>query len=249
MKRQEGDQSDMAIRRSNSPYGYKELLVYKKAEELQKACAHFTSQMMQRAKREKGDGKGWKTVSALQDQMDRSARSIKQNIVEGWKRNSTQEYHQFLGFSIAANAELEEDCDDIIKGIYEMGGRGLKREEWGKGEEWGIDRVEKLPFYPLDPHLPSLVQLKLRCKELNFLLTKLQNSLHQKMSEGSRVLGGAWGTGETGKKGDEWINQALEEHDLVRLADGRLVPKEENGKKGENGGNGEEKTTGKGKGG
>ena len=69
------------------------------------------------------------------------------------------------------------------------------------------------------------------------------------MSEGSRVLGGAWGTGETGKKGDEWIKQALEEHDLVRLADGRLVPKAENGKKGENGGNGEEKTTGKGKGG
>src|SRR3989338_923157 len=169
MKRQEGDQSDMAIQRSNSQYGYKELLVYKKAEELQKACAHFTSQMMQRAKREKGDRKGWKTVSALQDQMDRSARSVKQNIVEGWKRNSTQEYHQFLGFSMGANAELEEDCDDIIKGRYEMGGRGirgLEGEKWeGKGEMGGrgnpspltLDDVERPAFFFLDSHFPPFI--------------------------------------------------------------------------------------------
>ena len=59
-----------------------------------------------------------KTLIALADQMNRSARSVKQNIVEGWKRNSTKEYYEFLGFSIGANAELEEDCMDIWKGIY-----------------------------------------------------------------------------------------------------------------------------------
>ena len=94
--------------------------------------------------------------------------------VEGWKRNSTKEYHQFLGFSLGANAELEEDCNDIIKGVY----KGIERE---KGD-WEIERVEKLPFYPLDTRLPLLIQLKLRCKELNMLLDKLQKSLVDKMS-------------------------------------------------------------------
>src|SRR3989338_7000692 len=91
-------------RESNSPYGYKNLLVYQKAEELQRACAAFTAHFPH-----------LKTLYSLSDQMDRSARSVKQNIVEGWKRNSTKEYHQFLGFSLGANAELEEetvnDCE------------------------------------------------------------------------------------------------------------------------------------------
>lgn len=41
--------------------------------------------------------------------------------------------------------------------------------------------IEKIPFYPLDKSLPSVVQLKLRCKELNFLLEKLQKALVLKM--------------------------------------------------------------------
>ena len=177
----------MTLSPHSHPSGYKNLLVYKKAEELQSACAAFTSEMLKRVKKEKGgkrereEGeKGWRTIAALQDQMDRSARSVKQNVVEGWKRNSTKEYHQFLGFSLGANAELEEDCNDIIKGIY----KGIERE---KGD-WEIERVEKLPFYPLDTHLPLLIQLKLRCKELNMLLDKLQRSLVDKMST-DRTLG------------------------------------------------------------
>src|SRR3989338_2892557 len=95
------------IKQSQSPYGYKNLLVFKKAEELQLSCTALTGVFPKH-----------KTLSALADQMDRSARSVKQNIVEGWKRNSTKEYYEFLGFSIGANAELEEDCMDVWKGIY-----------------------------------------------------------------------------------------------------------------------------------
>ena len=110
----------MALKQSSSPYGYKSLLVYKKAEELQQACAELTRHFPPFS-----HSSSSKTLSALADQMDRSARSVKQNIVEGWKRNSTKEYHQFLGFSLGANAELEEDCNDIIKGVYaEMGLKG-----------------------------------------------------------------------------------------------------------------------------
>jgi len=206
----------MTMKQSFNPYGYKDLLAYKKAEELQKACAAFTALFSHSPHF---------TLRSLQDQMDRSARSIKQNIVEGWKRNSTKEYHQFLGFSLGANAELEEDCDDIIKGVYETGGRGLKREEWGEGEKWDIEQVQKLPFYPLNSRLPLLVQLKLRCKEMNFLLTKLQQSLEKKMQEGDGVLKGAWGTGERGKKGNEWLEKEIEARGFARLPDGQLVPK------------------------
>lgn len=155
----------MTLRVSHDTYGYKKLLVYRKAEEIQDACAKYTATFPRE-----------KTLIALADQMDRSARSVKQNIVEGWKRNSTREYYDFLGFSMGANAELEEDCDDILRGIY----KGIKGGEW---EKWDLAHVEKLPFYPLDSHLPLLIQLKLRCKEINMLFGKLQNSLEGKMAD------------------------------------------------------------------
>jgi len=130
------------IKPSRKPYGYRDLLVYKKAEALQSACAELTHQFPRT-----------KTLMALADQMDRSGRSTKQNIVEGWKRNSTNEYYEFLGFSIGANTELEEDCDDICKGMYPelmgvrgvMGERGIKglQEMGGKGEMFQQDRARE----------------------------------------------------------------------------------------------------------
>ena len=141
----------------------------------------------------------FKTLAALADQMDRSARSVKQNIVEGWKRNSTKEYYEFLGFSLGANAELEEDCNDIIKGVYaEMGLKGMEKGD-GKEEKgergtpstpsphfplFTLDEVER--FFLSFP-FPPLVRLKLRCKELNMLLQKLQSSLADKMSSEHRT--------------------------------------------------------------
>jgi hypothetical protein len=120
---------------------------------------------------------------------------VKQNIVEGWKRNTSKEYYDFLGFSMGANTELEEDCDDIWKGMYPelmgikgiIGERGNRMGEMGERgctEMWDI---EKLKFYPLDPNLPPVVKLKLQCKELNYLLTQLQKSLVEKM-ETERTL-------------------------------------------------------------
>lgn len=161
------------LRQSRNLYGYRNLLAYKKAEELQFACSELTHRFPR-----------MKTLIALADQMDRSARSVKQNIVEGWKRNSSKEYYEFLGFSIGANTELEEDCNDIWKGMYPelLKEKGVMGERGGKGYAEMGD-IEKLKFYPLDPALPSVVQLKLRCKEMNFLLDRLQKSLLEKMQK------------------------------------------------------------------
>lgn len=189
----------MVRRVSNDPYGYKKLLVYTKAEQMQGACAAYTRTFPRE-----------KTLVALADQMDRSARSVKQNIIEGWKRNGTAEYHQFLGFSLGANAELEEDCNDIIKGIY----KGIK------GEEKGIEWVESLRFYPLSPHYSPLVQLKLRCKELNFLLQKLQKSLTEKMTDDQRII-------QPDRREEDWLAREIAAQGYIRLADGRIVAKSE----------------------
>ncbi|MDO8521168.1 MAG: four helix bundle protein [bacterium] len=180
------------LKQSNSPDGYKHLLVYKKAEELLAETTKFTSEFP-------------RIISRLIEQMDSSARSTKANIVEGWKRNATYEYYTFLGYSIASNAELFEDYLDICLGRYEAKGikgvngtNGETEEKGSKGEmgekgEMGVrgtkgveetrQWLETLRFYPLDTTLPLSVQLYLRAKELNMLLEKLQQSLLERMQE------------------------------------------------------------------
>lgn len=168
----------MTIKPMRNSYGYRNLLVYTKADELQSLCSRLTSHFSHS-----------KTLVALADQMNRSARSTKQNITEGWKRNSTKEYYEFLGYSLASNAELEEDFTDIWKGHYPelmgikgvMGEKGQGRERDAGERREKLPPIETIPFYPLDPLLPPVVQLKLRSKELNFLIEKLQKSLVEKM--------------------------------------------------------------------
>ncbi len=180
------------LKQSQNPYGYRNLLVFKKSEELLDECLKLTRLFPYT-----------KTLYDLADQMNRSARSEKQNICEGWKRNMPHEYYQFLGYAVASNAELEEDCTDIWNGYYKelMGVRGIMGEYVERGEgkkgvmgergergvrgEKGIRRleIEKLKFYPLDKNLPPIVQLKLRAKEVNFLLHRLQEGLAAKMRD------------------------------------------------------------------
>jgi len=219
------------IKPERKPYGYRDLLAYKKAEELQRACAELTHTFP----------KG-KTMIALADQMDRSARSVKQNIVEGWKRNSTKEYYDFLGFSIGANTELEEDCDDIWKGVYpellrekgamgERGGKGAEEGDMkgaGKSEGRGGFDIEKLKFYPLDPGLPPVVRLKLRCKELNYLPDRLQKSLLAKMKEEETLpfKDKRYLAKDERRKEEGFDERMLRENGLKRLENGQIVKDE-----------------------
>ena len=270
------------LKQSQSPYGYKNLLVFKKAEELQMSCTGLTSVFPKT-----------KTLIALADQMDRSARSVKQNIVEGWKRNSTKEYYEFLGFSIGANAELEEDCMDICKGIYPelkgiKGVMGAVSEKGAMGERgahsslpisslsalashasnsltpsplthstpssplsrsahsisisssassshstpsapFSLSDIEKLPFYPLNPSLPPIIQLKLCCKEINFLLAKLQKSLEEKMTaEHTLSAADRFKKSQTHQNKDkEWYEKTLADQGFARLENGRIIKKEQ----------------------
>ena len=156
------------LKQSKSPDGYKHLLVYKKAEELLAETTAYTATFP-------------RILSRLIEQMDSSARSTKANIVEGWRRNATYEYYQFLGYSVASNEELLEDYLDICLGRYES--KGLKGAKGRNGEQIEKAEVESLRFYPLDSRLPPSVQGYLRAKELNMLLDKLQASLQTRMED------------------------------------------------------------------
>ncbi len=91
----------MLIRRKK-PEGYKELLVYRRATELQDFIYKVTESFPITERRRK-------------EHMRDSARSVKQNIVEGWKRETTQQYIDFLSFSFGSLGELKQDGEDCIK--------------------------------------------------------------------------------------------------------------------------------------
>jgi len=90
------------LTRRKKPEGYKELLVYRRAAELQDFIYKITESfpITERRRRE---------------HMRDSARSVKQNIVEGWKRETTQQYIDFLSFSFGSLGELKEGGEDCIK--------------------------------------------------------------------------------------------------------------------------------------
>ncbi len=173
------------------PEGYKKLLVYKKADELHWTVLELAKKIkgVEREKREKGDtlfthsshsAPYNKILLELADQLGRAARSPKSNIVEGWKRNTTKEYFDYLGFSIGSTEEIKEDVSDVIRGKYSelKGVKGIMGE---KGIYLSWEQIIKIPFYPLNPLLPFIIQIYLRTKELLYLLYKLQESLFNKM--------------------------------------------------------------------
>lgn len=59
--------------------------------------------------------------------MDDSARSIPRNISEGYGRNNTKQYYEFLGFSLGSLVELLEDCFEVEKDV--KGGQRVTRDD------------------------------------------------------------------------------------------------------------------------
>lgn len=210
---------------NRDPEGYRKLLAYQKACELQ----IFTNEFVKNLPKTK-------TFFDLADQMSRSGRSGSKNIVEGWKRNSTKEYFDFLGFAIGAVEELKDDAADIATGVYSelMGLKGSMGQMGERGTPLAllvplspISRLEldKLKFYPLDKTLPPIIKLFLRAKELNFLLNQLQKSLDVKMDQDhtkpvSQRIRENW---QVDKKNDEEFKKYLDSLGIKRLLNGKMV--------------------------
>jgi len=237
---------------NRDPEGYRKLLAYQKACELQVFTNQFVANLPKT-----------KTFFDLADQMSRSGRSGSKNIVEGWKRNTTKEYFDFLGFSIGAVEELKDDAADIATGVYPnlMGLKGKMGEilqqaqglSVGQREVMGtpsspstpllplvpfhpISRLDldKLKFYPLDTGLPPVIQLFLRAKELNFLLYKLQQSLDIKMdNDHTKPAKDRYKEYfDREKQADIEFLKDMENSGYVRLENGQFVKKGDKGSKG-----------------
>jgi four helix bundle protein len=88
--------------RRKKPDGFKELLVYRRAEELHDYVYKITENFLYKESRRRVH-------------MRDCGRSVKQNIVEGWKRETTKQYIDFLSFSFGSLGELKEDGNDCIK--------------------------------------------------------------------------------------------------------------------------------------
>lgn len=178
--------------KQHKPDGFKELLVYRRAEELRLYVVKLTDKLAYDEKRRK-------------IHLNDSARSVKQNIVEGWKRATTKEYYDFLSFSLGSLAEIKED----IKDLY---------------QDQKISK-ETFEFFTN------------KCRELDYLLNRLRQSLYQKMEkEGnlpSKDIARNFKNSYQTEK--DILDKIIADAGLERLEDGRVIKKGERGEKGETG--------------
>jgi four helix bundle protein len=85
-----------------NPQGYKNLLTWKQAGEIYHKTKDFTRDHLDTLRDRR-----------LIAHMNDSARSIQRNIEEGYKRATTKEYVEFLGFSRGSLEELKGDFEEL----------------------------------------------------------------------------------------------------------------------------------------
>ncbi len=111
-----------------SAEGYKYLLTYKQGQEIYQLTKKFTARFLHPLK-----------DSRLIGHMNDSGRSIPRNIAEGYKRNDTKMYLDFLGFSRASNEELKEDYRELEREYKE----GIRKDK-DKDKEEMIGIIETI---------------------------------------------------------------------------------------------------------
>lgn len=133
----------------------------------------------------------------LKSQMDDTARSIKRNFEEGWKRPTTAEYLQFLGYSQASLGELRGDIRDCktdgflpskplssLKSTLNINLRVIKGPY--KGNIKGEPTDPSHPYYQslstLNPHTLTYEIFIELVNKTDWLLRKLVESLENKLN-------------------------------------------------------------------
>ena len=166
------------------PKGYQYLAVWQNTALLRVLVRVFT----------KGLPKGEYRLKA---QMDDEARSVKRNIEEGWKRPTTSEYLQFLGYSQASLEELRGDIRDCkTDGFLPsrpgslLGDKGFNLRV-GKGAVKGLVKGEPTepghpycqPLKTLNPQTLTYEEFMELVNKTDWLLRKLVESLEKKLDQ------------------------------------------------------------------
>ena len=89
-----------------NPLGYKVLRTCQQGEEIYSLAKDFTAKYLSST-----------ADSRLIGHINDSARSVPRNIAEGYGRNNTKQYCEFLGFSFGSLLELLEDFSELEKDI------------------------------------------------------------------------------------------------------------------------------------
>ena len=114
-----------------NPLGYKVLRTYQQGEEIYNSVKKFTAPYLHPI-----------ADSRLIGHMNDSGRSIPRNIAEGYGRNNTKQYYEFLGFSFGSLLELLEDCLELEKDIKE----GQRETRDNNGALRDLSKIIKLCF-------------------------------------------------------------------------------------------------------
>lgn len=105
-----------------NPLGYKVLRTYQQGEEIYELAKQFTAQFLHPIK-----------DSRLIGHINDSGRSVPRNIAEGYGRNNSKQYYEFMGFSFGSLLELLEDCLSLESDIKSKQ-RATKDDEGGLRE-------------------------------------------------------------------------------------------------------------------
>lgn len=108
------------VYQSKNPVGYKQLMTWRQAGQIIMLVKELVKKYLS-----KYDDK--RLVNHLVD----SARSVQRNIEEGYKRATTKEYVQFLGFSRGLLEELKGDFEELKREIRE----GIRENKGEIGED------------------------------------------------------------------------------------------------------------------
>lgn len=109
--------------------GYKVLRTFQQGEEIYELVKKFTALYLRPIQ-----------DSRLIGHLNDSGRSIPRNIAEGYGRNNTKQYFEFLGFSFGSLLELLEDCFALEKDIK----GGLRKTKDNNGATRDLSIIIKL---------------------------------------------------------------------------------------------------------
>lgn len=137
----------------------------------------------------------------LKAQLDDAAISQKRNIEEGWKRPTTSEYLEYLGFAQASLEEVKGDLRDAKTDGFLPSRPGSTLKDIGidlnifkgplKGQAKGEPTDPSHPYYkPLSTLTPKTLTFEMLyelCNKTDFLLRKLVGSLEIKLNQDKKA--------------------------------------------------------------
>lgn len=193
----------MTIYQQRNPLGFKNLLTWKQASDIYKRIKILASKLPRRHPETN------QFTNRLTDHLIDSARSVKRNIEEGFKRATTAEYIRFLGFSRGSLEELHGDLLDLEKDVQgdPKGFQGVSR-----GEISELIRSCRGEDKMLGNQIKSLEK---RREKMGYRTSREQGQiLKQRAAEGKQ-------------REKEFFRNLQRDSDMIRLIDGRFIRKEE----------------------